>query len=194
MTRPPGRGDALDDELGGDAASRRSPRSFQAETSGRAARVVGDRGARRGEREPRPEHSRQRATGHAVGAPQRAQSGAVEPRQRRAAGARRAAPRRAAADAALREQEVEEKQHVTTLRGEAARLCVRLCAKLAHAEAYVSRPADRALAQPVVRLEQLLRVADVEPVARRSGSRRRARAVQPRDQVPGWSGGLPSPR
>ena len=60
-----------------------------------------------------PEHSRQRSTGQAIGAPQRAQSGPDEPRQSgRAAGAEGGA-REGADDAAAREEQIE--QHMQPL-------------------------------------------------------------------------------
>ena len=57
------------------SASRRSPRSFQPATSRRTASSYATAARALAKPSRRPEHSRQRCTGHAVGAPQRSHSG-----------------------------------------------------------------------------------------------------------------------
>ena len=57
------------------SASRRSPRSFQPATRRRTASSYATAARAWAKASRRPEHSRQRCTGHAVGAPQRSHSG-----------------------------------------------------------------------------------------------------------------------
>ena len=89
MTSAAGRGTTSATSSAATAASGRRPRSFHARTSRRATPEYATAARADANASRRPEHSAQRLTGQAVGAPQRAQSGARSERQRRAGTHRR---------------------------------------------------------------------------------------------------------
>ena len=85
MTSAAGRGTTSATSSAASAASGWRPRSFHARTSRRAAPSYATAARADANASRRPAHSTQRSTGHAVGAPQRAQSGREDECQRRAA-------------------------------------------------------------------------------------------------------------